>query len=101
RARRMIRRGLFALLVAVFLIPGAGSSGVSGPVEGHKLQSRPVSGQAVAGPAAAVAPAWESLVARLAAAPAVSWNPGSGTPGSLFGRLSEAAPAVTEGAARR
>lgn len=105
RARR-IRLGLFAILAAGLLLSSAGSSASSAPdagvpEAGHKLRGVSPSRQIAAGPAAAVVPAWEAFLAELPEAAAVTWNPDSGTPQSLFGRLSEAFPESPEAAARR
>ncbi|HKA36178.1 MAG TPA: M36 family metallopeptidase [Thermoanaerobaculia bacterium] len=104
RACWTFSRGLFALLVALFFLSGVPSQAASAspdlPQVGHKLRSAPVAPQhSVAGPAAAVVPAWAAFVERLPEAPAVHWNR-SGAPGSLFGRLSAASPEISEERAR-
>src|SRR5262245_17410823 len=104
RADWTLRRGLFALLVGLLSLSGIPSraSGATPdlPEAGHKLRSAPVAPEhRVAGPAAAVVPAWAAFVERLPEAPSVSWNR-SGAPESLFGRLSAESPEVSEKSAR-
>jgi len=67
-----------------------------------KRQATPQAVQPEGRPAAEVLSAWTEFQVRRTEPVAASWNPRTGTPQSLFGRLSEAAPGqVPETAARR
>ena len=102
QTRRTIPRGLFVSLATIVLFAAATSAlDGRGPEGGHKLTSATLQRQVVAGPAAEIVPVWQEFVSRLPEPPAVTWNPGAGTPQGLFGRLSEAVPEASEAAARR
>jgi Zn-dependent metalloprotease len=103
-ANRRFRWSLFAFLAAVLFLSGVHSYAASPapdvPRAGHKLGSAQVAPQqSVAGPAAAVVPAWAAFARRLPEEPAVRWNR-SGAPESLFGRLSATSADVSEERAR-
>jgi Zn-dependent metalloprotease len=101
----MIRQSLLAFLAAAVLVSSANSYAATAapdraPREGHKLRGVSPARQIAAGPAAVV-PAWQAFLAGLPEPAAVTWNRDSGTPQSLFGRLSEAFPEGSAAAARR
>ncbi|MGH9398800.1 MAG: M36 family metallopeptidase, partial [Thermoanaerobaculia bacterium] len=95
---RSIRGGAAA---ALLLLPAAAApAGAAAPET--KRQSAPVAAQPEGRPAAEVLPAWIDFAAERAEPVSVSWNPRTGTPQSLFGRLAEAAPGeAPEASARR
>jgi Zn-dependent metalloprotease len=91
-----VRWGLAAVLLLV-MAPQPASSAASQA----KRQSAPRAAQAEGRPAAEVLAAWAELQVRSSEPVAVSWDPRTGTPQSLFGRLSEAAPGESDAAVAR
>src|SRR5258706_10415627 len=90
-----MRWGLAAVLLLLASAP------VFGAAAEAKRQSAPQTVQAEGRPAAEVLSAWAELQVRSSEPVAVSWDPRTGTPQSLFGRLSEAAPGEGDAAAAR
>lgn len=96
----MHRRGTFlfrmrwefaaALLLLMALLPASGAALQA------KWQNVRRAVQAEGRPAVEVLPAWAEFEARRFEPVAVSWDPRTGTPQSLFGRLSEAAPGESD-----
>jgi len=91
-----MRWGLAAALLLL-----VASAPASGAAPQAKRQSAPRAAQAEGRPAAEVLSAWAMLQVRSSEPVAVSWDPRTGTPQSLFGRLSEAAPGESDAAAAR
>jgi hypothetical protein len=91
-----MRWGFAAALLLLMASPPA-----AGAAPQAKRQSAPRAAQAEGRPAAEVLGAWAVLQARSSEPVAVTWDPRSGTPQSLFGRLSEAAPGESDTAAAR
>jgi Zn-dependent metalloprotease len=77
------------------------SAPMSGAALQAKRQSAPQTVQAEGRPAAEVLTAWGQFQVRSPEPVAVSWDPRTGTPQSLFGRLSEAAPGESDVAVAR
>jgi Zn-dependent metalloprotease len=89
-------------LVAGLVLLTAPSLTFAAAASPAKQRSAPQAAQAEGQPAAEVFPAWLELTGQLSEPVAASWNPRTGTPQSLFGRLSQAAPGETnEASARR
>lgn len=91
-----MRWGFAAALLLLMAPPPA-----SGAAPEAKRQSVPHAVQAEGRPAAEVLSAWAEFQARRSEPVAVSWDPRTGTPQSLFGRLSEAAPGESDAAVAR
>jgi len=98
--RGTLLRGMRWGLAAALLLLVA-SAPASGAAPQAKRQSAPRAAQAEGRPAAEVLSAWAMLQVRSSEPVAVSWDPRTGTPQSLFGRLSEAAPGESDAAAAR
>jgi Zn-dependent metalloprotease len=89
----------WAFAAALLLLMASPSA--SGAAAQAKGQSAPRAAQVEGRPAADVLWAWAELRMRSTEPIAVSWDPRTGTPQSLFGRLSEAAPGEGDAAAAR
>ncbi len=101
RLPRFSSRSRFARFSALLVLLAAAAPATA---QGVKSESRQQSRQAVlereAQPAAQMLTVWSEFASRAPEPPAVTWNRISGAPESVFGRLSAAAPVVSEVAAR-
>ncbi len=87
---------LFALLIA-----GLSSYGAPGGKDGSKRGGAALPKQPEGQPAPEILPLWKEFAARSGAPIGVSWNEGTGTPQSIYGKLSESVGVATEVDARR
>jgi Zn-dependent metalloprotease len=101
----MHNRGTFLLRMRWGIAPALLLLMASAPAYGAALEAKrqgaPRAAQAQGRPAAEVLSAWGQLQVRSAEPVAVSWDPRTGTPQSLFGRLSDAVPGEGDAAAAR
>ena len=90
-----MRRALVAalvLFVSAFRAPAASPH----PVSPDARAEREPAGR----PAATILPVWNDFAARRGGSLAVTWNPGAGTPRSIFGDISDASGPASEKRAR-
>ncbi len=93
----------FLVFIALFALLVAGLSSYSAPANNDDPKQGGVylPKQAEGQPAPEILPLWKEFAARSQAPIGVSWNDGTGTPRSIYGKLSEPVGVATEVDARR